>query len=74
MGALLGLAAALAYGVSDFIAGVASRRHHFTWVSLLGFVAALLASGVAVVVEGVRPQTRGGHRSNYYGRRHLGAV
>jgi drug/metabolite transporter (DMT)-like permease len=57
MGALLGLAAALAYGVSDFVAGVASRRHHFMWVSLLGFVAALLASGLAVVVEGVRPHT-----------------
>ena len=57
MGALLGLAAALAYGVSDFVAGVASRRHHFMWVSLLGFVAALVASGVAVVVEGVRPHT-----------------
>jgi drug/metabolite transporter (DMT)-like permease len=56
MGALLGLAAALAYGVSDFVAGVASRRHHFMWVSLLGFVAALVVSGAAVVAQDVRPQ------------------
>jgi drug/metabolite transporter (DMT)-like permease len=57
MGALLGLAAALAYGVSDFVAGVASRRHHFMWVSLLGFVAALVVSGAAVVAQDVRPET-----------------
>ena len=56
MGALLGLAAALAYGVSDFVAGVASRRHHFMWVSLLGFVAALVVSGAAAVTQDVRPQ------------------
>jgi uncharacterized membrane protein len=56
MGALLGLAAALAYGVSDFVAGVASRRHHFMWVSLLGFVAALLVSGLAAGAQDVQPR------------------
>lgn len=34
MGALLGLLAALAYGVSDFFGGLASRRTHFLWVGL----------------------------------------
>ncbi len=52
MGALLGLAAALAYGVSDYVAGVASRRHHFLWVTLLGFVSASVGCLVAVLVEG----------------------
>ena len=52
MGALLGLAAALAYGVSDYVAGVASRRHHFLWVSFLGFVSALVGCMIAVLVEG----------------------
>ena len=55
MGALLGLAAALVYGVSDYVAGVASRAHHFLWVSLLGTVVAIAGSGVAVAVEGARP-------------------
>jgi len=54
MGAFLGLAAALAYGVSDFVAGVASRRHHFLWVSLLGMVASVVGSGTAALVEGHR--------------------
>jgi drug/metabolite transporter (DMT)-like permease len=44
MGALLGLAAATGFGVSDFIGGMASRRLHFLWVSLLSqFVAVVLA-------------------------------
>ncbi|MET0526626.1 MAG: EamA family transporter [Nocardioides sp.] len=54
MGAILGLAAALAYGVSDYVAGVASRRHHFLWVSLLGMVASVVGSGTAALVEGHR--------------------
>ena len=57
MGALLGLAAALAYGVSDYVAGVASRRHHFLWVSFLGTVAAVVGCGAAVAVERPDPAT-----------------
>src|SRR3954462_9899325 len=55
MGALLGLAAALAYGVSDYVAGVASRAHHFLWVSLLGMAASRAGAGVTVAVQGDRP-------------------
>src|SRR4051812_34863474 len=55
MGALLGLAAALAYGVSDYVAGIASRSHHFLWVSLLGMVASVAGAGAAVAVEGAEP-------------------
>jgi drug/metabolite transporter (DMT)-like permease len=36
VGAVLGLAAAVAFGVSDFLAGLAARRLHFLWVTLLG--------------------------------------
>ena len=36
MNALLGLVSAVAFGVSDFLAGVGSRRLHFLWVTLLG--------------------------------------
>jgi drug/metabolite transporter (DMT)-like permease len=57
MGALLGLAAALAYGVSDYVAGIASRAHHFLWVSLLGMVASVLGAGAAVVVQGDQPNS-----------------
>jgi len=38
MGALLGLLAALSYGVSDFLGGLGSRRLHFLWVAVLGHV------------------------------------
>lgn len=37
---VLGLAAALAYGMSDFVAGLLSRRVHFAQVALIGNVAA----------------------------------
>lgn len=55
MGALLGLAAALAYGVSDYVAGIASRVHHFLWVSLLGMAASVVGAGTAVAVQGASP-------------------
>ena len=38
----------------DYVAGVASRRHHFLWVSLLGMVATVIGSGTAALVEGHR--------------------
>ncbi len=43
MGAALGLAAAALYGVSDFVGGMAARRLHFLWVSLV-------SQGVAAVI------------------------
>lgn len=53
MGAALGLAAAALYGVSDFVGGLAARRLHFLWVSLLSQVVA------AVVVWMSLPWTAG---------------
>lgn len=35
---MLGLVAALAYGISDFVAGLGSRRLHFLWVTALAQV------------------------------------
>ena len=57
MGALLGLAAAVAFGVSDYVAGVAARRLHFVWVSLVGAVTGLAGAAAALVrVDGAGPQ------------------
>jgi uncharacterized membrane protein len=36
MGALLGLASALAFGVSDYVGGLAARRIHFLMVTIVG--------------------------------------
>jgi drug/metabolite transporter (DMT)-like permease len=44
MGALLGLASAFAFGVSDFMAGLAARRLHFLWVTLLGQTVGVLVA------------------------------
>jgi drug/metabolite transporter (DMT)-like permease len=48
VGALLGLAAAAAFGVSDYLAGVAARRLHFLWVALVGALAGLVCSTAAL--------------------------
>lgn len=49
MSALLGLAAAVAFGVSDFLAGVGSRRLHFLWVTLLGQSAGAAVSWLMLI-------------------------
>ena len=36
MGAVLGLSAAVIFGASDFVGGLAARRLHFRWVALIG--------------------------------------
>lgn len=41
MGALLALASAVFYGLSDFLGGVLSRRASFLWVTLVGQIGAL---------------------------------
>ena len=52
MGALLGLLAALAYGVSDFFGGLASRRTHFLWVGLgVQLVGAVLSFALAPLLN-----------------------
>lgn len=48
--ALLGFVSALLYGASDFLGGVASRRISSLLASTIGFVIALVVSGVAVLV------------------------
>ncbi|HWD61306.1 MAG TPA: EamA family transporter [Humibacter sp.] len=50
MGALLGLIAAIAYGASDFVAGLASRRSTATNVTAIALVVELLASVVATII------------------------
>lgn len=47
MGALLALASALSYGLSDFLGGILSRRSGFARVALLGQVGGLIAAAVA---------------------------
>ena len=49
MGAVLGLAAAVAFGVSNYVAGIGARRLHFLWVSLIGALTGLVGSAVALV-------------------------
>lgn len=49
MSALLGLAAAVAFGISDFVAGVGSRRLHFLWVALLGQSASVALTWAALI-------------------------
>ncbi|MBP2368414.1 EamA family transporter [Pseudonocardia parietis] len=46
MGALLALASAVSYGLSDFLGGVLSRRASFIRVALLGQVGGLLSMGL----------------------------
>ncbi|MGH9062426.1 MAG: EamA family transporter, partial [Acidimicrobiales bacterium] len=64
MPVILALAAALAYGASDFVAGVWSRRASFIQVALLtqtaSTVLVLVAFGVTVVVGGTAAAAGGG--------------
>lgn len=56
MSALLGLAAAVAFGISDFVAGVGARRLHFLWVTLLGQSASAAVIWIALIwVHGAGP-------------------
>ncbi|HEY3686268.1 MAG TPA: EamA family transporter [Streptosporangiaceae bacterium] len=56
MGALLAVASALSYGLSDFVGGVVSRRAPFVRVALLGQVGGLVSvSAVAPFVPGSVP-------------------
>ncbi len=51
MSAWLGLLAALSYGVSDFLGGVASRRAHFLWVGLgVQLIGAVLSFALAPMI------------------------
>jgi drug/metabolite transporter (DMT)-like permease len=47
---VLGLGAALAYGISDFIAGRLSRRMHYAPVAMIGNLFALATTVVAILV------------------------
>jgi uncharacterized membrane protein len=46
----LGLLAALAYGLSDFVGGLLSRRIHYTFVSAISYGVAVALIGLAMVV------------------------
>ncbi|MDQ6874855.1 MAG: DMT family transporter [Actinomycetota bacterium] len=48
MGVLLGLAAAVAYGSSDFIAGLLSRRASYLQVAAVGQAVAVVCTGIAI--------------------------
>jgi uncharacterized membrane protein len=52
MAVVFGLGAALAYGLSDFIGGVVSRRAHYAIVALLSYCAAGLATVLIVALSG----------------------
>ena len=51
MAAILGFLSALVYGASDFLGGLASRRMTALLVAFVTFVVALVAVGVAVLIE-----------------------
>lgn len=53
----LSLSAAVAYGLSDFLGGVLSRRNHFLPVNVVANVAGVAAALVALVVAGTAPVT-----------------
>lgn len=55
MGILLALAAAAAYGLSDFVGGLASRRTSAWPVAFVASSTALVAAVVVAAVEGVPP-------------------
>jgi uncharacterized membrane protein len=50
MAIVLGLAAALAYGLGDFVAGLLSRRVHYALVAVIGNAVAFAVTVVALVV------------------------
>jgi uncharacterized membrane protein len=49
---LLGLGAALAYGLSDFLGGLVSRRAHYAIVALVGYATACSALVAIVLLSG----------------------
>jgi uncharacterized membrane protein len=49
---LLGLGAALAYGLSDFLGGLVSRRVHYAIVALVGYATACIALVAVVLLSG----------------------
>ena len=59
MAVLLSLTAALAYGLSDFVGGIASRRTSAWPVAFVGTVAALAGAVVLVLVTPGAPTTAG---------------
>lgn len=59
MGVLLGLCSAVTYGASDFMAGVAGRRHSSQLVAALSQPVGLLAAVLAVVFFGSGSPTLG---------------
>jgi hypothetical protein len=50
MAVLLGLVAALGYGVSDFVGGVVSRRVHYALVAVIAASAASVVTIVALLL------------------------
>ncbi|MBA8793076.1 drug/metabolite transporter (DMT)-like permease [Friedmanniella endophytica] len=58
MAILCGVLAAVAYGVSDFLGGLGSRRVHFLWVSFAAAVVSTAMTALLVlVVPALRPDT-----------------
>jgi len=51
-GAVLGLASATAFGLCDFVAGIASRRLSFWWVTLVSLLASVLGAWILVAAQG----------------------
>jgi drug/metabolite transporter (DMT)-like permease len=49
---LLGLAAALCYGVSDYVGGLVSRRVHYAIIALLGYTTATVGLVLLVALSG----------------------
>lgn len=56
-GAFLGLGSAAAFGAGDFVAGAASRRLSFWWVTGVSLVVSACGAWVVVVAEGSSPTT-----------------
>lgn len=55
LGTVLALVAAVAYGASDFLGGLTSRRVHFLWVGVLSQAAAALVGLLLAVLGPGRP-------------------
>jgi uncharacterized membrane protein len=51
LGAVLGLASAVSFGMCDFVAGLAARRLSFWWVTLLSLVSSVAVAWVVVGVQ-----------------------
>ncbi len=56
---LLGLAAALAYGIGDFLGGLLSRRMHYRLVAVAATAVAFAVSVIALVLSGPGEPTSG---------------